>query len=241
MGERTHDLLQVKDLRVGYGPLIGLRSLDVTVQPGEISVMLGANGAGKSSALNSIAGSVKPKAGRIVFDGVDVTRKPAWKISRAGLVLVPEGRHIIGPLTVSENLRLGAFGRVSASAVREGEEEVYEMFPMLAEHRRGLGGLLSGGQQQLLAFGRALMAKPKLILLDEPSMGLAPIMVDRVLEAVVEIASRGIGVLMVEQNAAALDVAHHAAVLEQGMVAVRGTPGELRADDRVTRAFLGIA
>ncbi|MGM7678567.1 ABC transporter ATP-binding protein [Microbacterium sp. A94] len=241
MVERTHDLLQVKDLRVGYGHLIGLRSLDVTVQAGEISVMLGANGAGKSSALNAIAGSVKSRAGRIVFDGVDITRKPAWKISQAGLVLVPEGRHIIGPLTVSENLRLGAFGRGSARQAREGEEEIYEIFPMLAEHRRSLGGLLSGGQQQLLAFGRALMAKPKLILLDEPSMGLAPIMVDRVLEAVVSIAGRGIGVLMVEQNAAALDVAHQAAVLEQGMVVVRGTPKELLADDRVTQAFLGVA
>ena len=241
MVERTHDLLQVSDLRVGYGHLIGLRRLDVTVQAGEISVMLGANGAGKSSALNAIAGSVRSRAGRVVFDGVDVTRKPAWKISRAGLVLVPEGRQIIGPLTVSENLRLGAFARGSAKEVREREEEIYEIFPMLADHRRSLGGLLSGGQQQLLAFGRALMAKPKLILLDEPSMGLAPIMVDRVLEAVVSIAGRGIGVLMVEQNAAALDVAHQAAVLEQGMVAVEGTPKELLADDRVTRAFLGVA
>ncbi|MGM7670552.1 ABC transporter ATP-binding protein [Microbacterium sp. A93] len=231
----------MKDLRVGYGHLIGLRRLDVTVQAGEISVMLGANGAGKSSALNAIAGSVKSRAGRIVFDGADITRKPAWKISQAGLVLVPEGRHIIGPLTVSENLRLGAFGRGSAKQAREGEEEIYEIFPMLAEHRRSLGGLLSGGQQQLLAFGRALMAKPRLILLDEPSMGLAPIMVDRVLEAVVRIAGRGIGVLMVEQNAAALDVAHQAAVLEQGMVVVRGTPNELLADDRVTQAFLGVA
>ena len=241
MAESTHDLLKVTALRVAYGNLVGLRHLDVTVQPGEISVLLGANGAGKSSALNAIAGSVKSRSGSIVFDGVDVTRKPAWKISQAGLVLVPEGRQIIGPLTVSENLRLGAFGRGNPREVREAEEEIYEIFPMLADRREALGGLLSGGQQQLLAFGRALMAKPKLILLDEPSMGLAPIMVDRVLEAVTDIAGRGIGVLMVEQNAAALDVADVAAVLEQGSVVVRGVPAELRADERVTQAFLGVA
>ena len=241
MVERMHDLLTVGELRVGYGHIIGLRSLDVTVQAGEISVMLGANGAGKSSALNAIAGAVRPKGGRIIFDGADITRKPAWKVSQGGLVLVPEGRQIIGPLTVSENLRLGAFGRSSAKDTREAEEEIYEIFPMLAEFRTALGGLLSGGQQQLLAFGRALMAKPKLVLLDEPSMGLAPIMVDRVFEAVVDIAARGIGVLMVEQNAAALDIAHQAAVLEHGMVVVRGEPKELLADDRVTRAFLGMA
>jgi len=239
--ESTHDLLTVTDLRVAYGNLVALRKLDVTIKAGEISVLLGANGAGKSSALNAIAGSVKVSAGSIVFDGSDVTRWPAWKISQAGLVLVPEGRQIIGPLTVSENLRLGAFGRGSAREVREAEDEIYESFPILAERREALGGLLSGGQQQLLAFGRALMAKPKAILLDEPSMGLAPIMVDRVFEAVVDIAARGIGVIMVEQNASALDIATTAAVLEQGMVVVRGNPQALLTDERVTRAFLGVA
>jgi branched-chain amino acid transport system ATP-binding protein len=232
-------LLEVSDLQVAYGNVVGLRSLDLTVRAGEIHALLGSNGAGKSSALNAIAGVVPVRSGGVVFRGKDVTRTTTWRIAQSGLVLVPEGRQIIGPLTVEENLRLGGFANRRSADRKALEESVYETFPVLAEYRTTAGGLLSGGQQQMLAFGRALMAEPRLMLLDEPSMGLAPVMVDRILDSVVEIARRGIGVLMVEQNAAALDIADHAAVLEQGVVVTRGKPDEVRDDPRVMRAFLG--
>jgi len=241
LAEDATTLLDVDALQVAYGNIVGVRSLDLTVRAGEIHALLGSNGAGKSSSLNAIAGAVPVRSGRIVFQGTDITRAPAWRIAKGGLVLVPEGRQIIGPLTVEENLRLGTFANTSRSDRAALEESVYEMFPVLAEYRRTAGGLLSGGQQQMLAFGRALMAEPALMLLDEPSMGLAPVMVDRVLDAVVEIARRGIGVLMVEQNAAALDVADYAAVLEQGVVVTHGVPDAVRDDPRVVRAFLGTA
>ncbi|MDR5699765.1 ABC transporter ATP-binding protein [Agromyces aerolatus] len=241
MVEDDTTLLEVSDLQVAYGNVVGLRSLDLTVRAGEIHALLGSNGAGKSSALNAIAGVVPVRSGGVVFRGKDLTRTATWRIAQSGLVLVPEGRQIIGPLTVEENLRLGGFANRRGSDRKALEESVYETFPVLAEYRNTAGGLLSGGQQQMLAFGRALMAEPRLMLLDEPSMGLAPVMVDRILDSVVEIARRGIGVLMVEQNAAALDIADHAAVLEQGVVVTRGEPDEVRDDPRVMRAFLGTA
>lgn len=232
-------LLDISGLEVAYGNVVGLRSLDIMVQPGEIHALLGSNGAGKSSALNAVAGVVPPRSGRVRFNGTDITRSRTWRIAQSGLVLVPEGRQIVGPLTVEENLQLGSFANRTSSDTGALQDSVYALFPVLAKYRHTAGGLLSGGQQQMLAFGRALMAEPKLILLDEPSMGLAPVMVDRVMDAVVEIARRGIGVLMVEQNAAALDIADYAAILDQGVVVTRGKPEDVRNDPSVLRAFLG--
>ncbi|WP_230312926.1 ABC transporter ATP-binding protein [Nakamurella alba] len=232
--------MTVSGLEVAYGNVVGLRRLDLAVEAGQVQLILGSNGAGKSSALGAIAGSVRKRAGTVHLDGTDISRQRAWRVAQRGMVLVPEGRQIIGPLTVEENLRLGGYANRTGTAARI-LDEVYELFPILGERKDQAGGLLSGGQQQMLAFGRALMADPKVILLDEPSMGLAPVMVDRVLEAVTGIAARGIGVVMVEQNASALDIADEVRVLEQGLVVLEGTPAELRDDPRVISAFLGAA
>ncbi len=232
--------LEVDDLAVRYGLLQAVRGVSLRLEEGEVAVVLGANGAGKSSTLNAICGAVKPAGGRIAFDGVDITGRRAHRVARAGLVQVPEGRRILAPLTVEENLLLG--GYVVSSKARRAQllAEVYAMFPILHERRDGPGGLLSGGEQQMLAFGRALMAQPRVLLLDEPSMGLAPIVVDQIMEAVAAIARRGISILMVEQNAAAaFRVAATAYVLQQGEVVVAGPVEEVRESPLVARAFLG--
>ena len=233
-------LLEVSDLDVRYGLLRAVRGVSLGLDEGEVAVVLGANGAGKSSTMNAICGAVAPAAGRVVFAGADVTGRPSHKVARAGLVQVPEGRRIVGPLTVEENLQLGAYNVRSKARRRELLEEVFELFPVLRERRDGAGGLLSGGEQQMLAFGRALMAEPRLMLLDEPSMGLAPVVIDRIIASVAAIAERGISILMVEQNAAAaFRVAQTAYVLEQGEVVLSGPVERLRDDPRVIQAFLG--
>ena len=241
MASDGQTVVEVRDLAVRYGRLTGLQQLDLTLQQGEISLVLGANGAGKTSALRGICGDVARAAGSVTLRGRDLGRRPAWWAARAGMVLVPEGRQIVAPLTVAENLLLGGYPNRSASSRAAIQQEVYDLFPVLHDRRDAPGGLLSGGEQQLLAFGRAMMADPAVVLLDEPSMGLAPVMVDRVLGAVVDIAARGIAVLMVEQNAGALDIAHHARVLEQGRVVLQGPAEQLRDDPAVTAAFLGVA
>jgi branched-chain amino acid transport system ATP-binding protein len=231
--------LEVSGLTVNYDQVRAVRGIDLTVEQGEIFVLLGANGAGKSSTLRAVSGLLK-RRGRITWDGRDLSRAPAHRIARSGLILVPEGRRIFSPLTVEENLLLGAYPRHGKSHLRDGLDRAYSMFPILGQRRRGKAGLLSGGEQQMLAFGRALMADPQLIMMDEPSMGLAPAVVDVVMDKVKEIAADGIGVLMVEQNAAvALSIAHRGAVLERGQIMTRGTGAELLDDPAVLKAFLG--
>jgi branched-chain amino acid transport system ATP-binding protein len=234
--------ISVRGLVVRYGRLVAVRETDFDVGEGQVTVLLGANGAGKSSTLNAICGAVRPAGGTVTFGGRDITRWPPHRVARLGLVQVPEGRHIIAPLSVEDNLLLGAYRLKSRDRRRELLRTVYDMFPILAERAGSPGGLLSGGEQQMLAFGRALMADPSTVLLDEPSMGLAPAIVDQVMASVRDIASRGLSVLMVEQNAAAaLEVASAAYVLEQGEIVLAGSADEVRRHPVVLRAFLGLA
>jgi branched-chain amino acid transport system ATP-binding protein len=234
-------MLEVTGLEVRYGALHAVRGIDLRLEQGQVAVVLGSNGAGKTSTLNAICGAVRPSGGRVRLDGRDITGKPSHRAAALGLVQVPEGRHIIGPLTVEENLLLGAYRQRSRGRVRELLGEMYELFPILGERRDTAGGLLSGGEQQMLAFGRALMSEPKTLLLDEPSMGLAPIIVDKIIESVALIAERGLSILMVEQNAAAaFELAHYAYVLEQGEVILEGPVDQVKDDPLVLRAFLGI-
>lgn len=233
--------LEVRGAGVHYGKVHAVREVDLHVDAGEVVVVVGPNGAGKSSLLNAMTGLVPLSAGAVLLGGTDVTGREPHRIARAGLVLVPEGRRVFGPLTVEENLRMGAYGLRDRRRRDELLERVYGMFGVLAERRRGAAGLLSGGEQQMLAFGRALMADPRVLLLDEPSMGLAPALVDRVIDAVRDIAAQGLSILMVEQNAAAaFDVATRAYVLDQGSVTLTGPVDEVSRDPRVLEAFLGI-
>jgi branched-chain amino acid transport system ATP-binding protein len=233
--------LEVERLVVRYGRLTAVDGIGFALGEGEVAVMLGSNGAGKTSSLNAISGVLTPAAGTIRLDGRDITGWPAHAVAQAGMVQVPEGRRIVQRLTVEENLVLGGY-TVRSARRREGLlDAMYEMFPVLRERRRSAGGLLSGGEQQMLAFARALMAEPRVLLLDEPSMGLAPVIVDRVMDAVRDISAKGIAILMVEQNAAAaFSVATTAYVLEQGELVLRGAVADVRDDPRVLEAFLGI-
>jgi branched-chain amino acid transport system ATP-binding protein len=232
-------MLEISGLQVSYGRVDAVRDFHAEVEPGAITIVLGANGAGKTSSLRAIAGLVRSGGGTVAVDGVDVTGRPAHRVVEAGISLVPEGRKIFAPLTVEENLRLGGYRakRVVAAATMA---HVYETFPILRERRSGAAGLLSGGEQQMLAFGRALMSQPKYILMDEPSMGLAPVIVDRVLATARDIADTGIGVLMVEQNAdAGLRVADRVVVMDRGEVVFSGSARGAETDKEVLRAYLG--
>lgn len=234
-------LLEVRGLVVRYGELTAVRNIDLDIAKGEVAVLLGSNGAGKSSILNAISGVVLCAEGRIIFDGRAIATMRPHAIVRAGLVQVPEGRRVVAPLTVLENLNLGGYPVRSRARRAELALLVRELFPELDKLADRPSGLLSGGEQQMLAFGRAMMADPVLLLLDEPSMGLAPIVVDRVIEAVHAIAETGVAILMVEQNAAAaFDVATTAHVLEQGEITISGPVEEVRTSPLVTRAFLGV-
>lgn len=234
-------VLEVQGLSVRYGRFSAVNEIDLRVDPGEVVVVLGSNGAGKSSTMNAISGAVKLAAGRVVFDGQEITSWPSYRVVRGGLVQVPEGRHVIGPMTVEENLLLGAYALRKRGRQAALLDEAYELFPVLHERRHAVAGLLSGGQQQMLAFGRALMSEPRMLLLDEPSMGLAPIIIETVMDAVRSIAERGISILMVEQNAtAAFDVSTRAYVLEQGEIVLEGRSEDVSRDPRVLRAFLGL-
>jgi branched-chain amino acid transport system ATP-binding protein len=233
-------LLEVRGLEVRYGGVAAVRGVDLSADAGRVEVVLGSNGAGKTSSLRSISGLQRQAGGTIHWDGRDISKWPAFKIARAGLVLVPEGRRVFAPLTVEQNLQLGGYTNRSKEQRQEALDRVYQLFPILVERRNGRAGLLSGGEQQMLAFGRALMAAPKVVLADEPSMGLSPAMVDAVMGSIAEIAKTGIGVLMVEQNAnAALAVADAAVVIERGRIVLRGSATEVRSHPDVVRAFLG--
>jgi branched-chain amino acid transport system ATP-binding protein len=234
-------MLRVEALSVRYGAIAALKQVDLVVGQGEIVTLIGANGAGKSTLVGAVAGLVKPGRGRVLFEGGDVTGVKASRLSRRGLILVPEGRRVFANLTVQENLVLGGYFRPMDDAFDEDLERVGKMFPRLAERRLQKAGTLSGGEQQMLALGRALMGRPRLLMMDEPSLGLAPLLVAEVFKIIAAIRDQGVTVLLIEQNAAAaLAIADRGYVLEVGKVVLSGTGAELACDERVKHAYLGL-
>jgi branched-chain amino acid transport system ATP-binding protein len=233
-------LLLVENLEAGYGPINVLHRLSLSVHRGEIVTLIGANGAGKTTTLMCISGIVKARAGQIRFDGRDLVGEPAHNIVRMGLAQSPEGRKIFPRLTVRENLEMGAFTRTDPNGVKADIEKAFAMFPILQKRQAQAGGLLSGGEQQMLAIARALMARPKLLLLDEPSLGLAPQVVVQIFDVIRELNRQGVSVLLVEQNARmALKVAHRGYVLETGRITVTDSADALLNDPRIRAAYLG--
>lgn len=233
-------LLEVKDLQVYYGVIQALKGISFEVNEGEIVTLIGANGAGKTTTMQSIIGLIPSRHGTVVFDGQDITKTPCHKIVRSGLAQVPEGRRIFQELTVYENLLMGGFSQKDQSALKEDIENIYERFPRLAERKGQIAGTLSGGEQQMLAIGRAMMSRPKLLLLDEPSMGLSPILVDQVFDIIKQLRDDGTTILLVEQNAGkSLAISNRAYVLELGEIVLSGTGAELAASDKVKEAYLG--
>jgi branched-chain amino acid transport system ATP-binding protein len=238
-------LLQVEDLVVHHGEIVAVRGVSFSIFAGEIVTLIGPNGAGKSTLLNTLCGPLSPSGGRILFASQDITKLRTVRQVQAGIAHVPERRQIFGPLSVQENLLLGSYGRRHTAAKGDIESDlqrVYAIFPVLAERRQQQGGSLSGGQQQMLAIGRGLMAKPRLMLLDEPSLGLAPMIVQEILTVIVSLARDGTGILLVEQNArAALRYARRALVMEGGRIVMSGNAAELRNDPKVQLAYFGKA
>jgi branched-chain amino acid transport system ATP-binding protein len=234
-------MLELHDLCVRYGGITAVRDVSLRVEEGEIVAVLGANGAGKSSTLRAIVGLAPIKGGRVTFEDRDITRLPTEAIVRRGLTLTPEGRRIFARLTVEENLRMGAVGRPSRRNYLEDRTRMLEMFPLLGERLQSQAGTLSGGEQQQLAFARSLMSRPKLILLDEPSLGLAPRIVELVFDTISNMRDQGVTILLVEQNVArALDIADRAYVLSSGTIALQGAATELQSSSGIERAYLGI-
>jgi branched-chain amino acid transport system ATP-binding protein len=233
-------VLELRELRAAYGPIEAVRGVDLEVRAGELVCLLGANGAGKSSTLRAISGLVHPTGGRIVFDGRAITGLPPATILEAGIAHCPEGRRVFPYLTVEENLAMGAYVRRDRAAIAADLDRVYAHFPILAERRRQAAGTLSGGEQQMLAIGRALMARPRLILFDEPSLGLAPTIVETTFAIIADIRRQGTTVLMVEQNAyLALRMADRGYVMENGRIVLSGPARDLLSDDHVRRVYLG--
>jgi branched-chain amino acid transport system ATP-binding protein len=233
-------VLKVESIDVFYGNIQALKGVSLEVKNGEIVTLIGANGAGKSTLLKTISGLLKPKQGDILYEGASIAGKAAQAIVKQGISHVPEGRRIFANMTVEENLELGAFLRKDKQEIHQDFEKVYQLFPRLYERRKQLAGTLSGGEQQMLAIGRSLMARPRLLLLDEPSMGLAPLLVKTIFRIIEEINSFGTTILLVEQNAhMALSVADRAYVIESGRVVLSGTAQELHASEQVKKAYLG--
>jgi branched-chain amino acid transport system ATP-binding protein len=233
-------LLEAKDLNVYYGAIHALQGVSFAIDEGEIVSLIGANGAGKSTTLKTISGLLRPRVGDVLLRGESLKTMPAQDIVRRGVIHVPEGRKIFAPLTVQENLEMGAFTRKDAGEIRTNLERVFKSFPRLKERLSQLGGTLSGGEQQMLAIGRGLMAQPKVLLLDEPSMGLAPILVEEIFSIIKEINALGVAILLVEQNALmALSVANRGYVLETGRIVLEGTGQELLQNPQVMKAYLG--
>ena len=233
-------LLTVENLTVYYGAIQALRGISFSVNEGEVITLIGSNGAGKTTTLHAISNIIKKTGGKVLFQDQDITSVPADSIVRTGLIQVPEGRRIFSNLTVRENLEMGAFTRKDKPGIKADMENVFELFPRLKERIKQLAGTLSGGEQQMLAMGRALMAKPKLLLLDEPSMGLAPILVDEIFSIIQKINKDGTTILLVEQNAfKALSIADRAYILETGSVVKTGAASDLISDDSVRSAYLG--
>jgi branched-chain amino acid transport system ATP-binding protein len=233
-------ILALEDVHVYYGAIHALKGVSLTVNPGEIVTLIGANGAGKSTTLRAINGINKPRQGRIRFQGEDITGDAPHRIVKSGIAQSPEGRRLFPRMSVTENLEMGAFQRTDRENLAEDMDRVFTLFPRLQERRMQKAGTMSGGEQQMCAIGRALMARPKLLLLDEPSMGLAPIFVERIFETVVEVNKQGTPVLLVEQNALmALDVAERGYVMETGRIALSGPASELKTNEQVRKAYLG--
>jgi len=237
----SQPLLEVTDLSSQYGPVQAIHAVELTVHAGELVALVGGNGAGKTTLLHTLSGLHPASGGRIQFDGRDITRWPPHRIVAAGVCQVPEGRQVFAPLTVEDNLRLGAYRQHrDRDWVRREMERVYTLFPILQERREQLAGTLSGGQQQMLAIGRALLGRPRLLLLDEPSMGLAPLLVEEIFRVIQELNAEGVTLLLVEQNArAALAIASRGYILETGRIVKTGPAAELLADDAVRKAYLG--
>ncbi|HCK87362.1 MAG TPA: ABC transporter ATP-binding protein [Erysipelotrichaceae bacterium] len=233
-------MLKVENLYVRYGMIEAIKGISFEVRDGEIVTLIGANGAGKTTTMHTISGLIKPASGSILLDGTDITKIPSHKIVSMGLAQVPERRRVFADQTVEENLDLGAFTRKDKDGIKNDMEKVFELFPRLRERRKQLAGTLSGGEQQMLAMGRALMAKPKILLLDEPSMGLSPLLVREIFRIIEDINKQGTTVLLVEQNAKmALAIADRAYVLETGKITLEGTGAELAASEQVRKAYLG--
>ena len=233
-------MLEIKDLHVSYGAINAIRGISLTVNDGELVTLIGANGAGKTTTLHTINGLLNATSGQITFDGHDLRKTPSSDIIRLGLAQVPEGRHVFSQMTVLENLLMGAFILKDKAKIDENVEMVFAHFPRLKERSRQLAGTLSGGEQQMLATGRALMANPKMVLMDEPSMGLSPILVGEIFSIITELHESGITILLVEQNAKmALSVADRAYVLENGVISMSGKASDLADDERVKKAYLG--
>lgn len=232
-------MLEVRDLEVYYGMIQALKGISFDVEQGEIVALIGANGAGKTTTLHTITGLLNAKAGKIVYEGTDITRIPGYKLVGMGIAHVPEGRRVFSSLTVLQNLKMGAYTRKDKTEMDETLKMIYTRFPRLEERKSQLAGTLSGGEQQMLAMGRALMSHPRLIVLDEPSMGLSPIYVNEIFDIIQKINQDGTTVLLVEQNAKkALSIAHKAYVLETGSIALSGDAKELMNNDRVKKAYL---
>ncbi|MGW3567894.1 ABC transporter ATP-binding protein [Streptomyces sp. NPDC000941] len=233
-------LLEVEDLRVAYGKIEAVKGISFTVEEGQVVTLIGTNGAGKTTTLRTLSGLLQPLGGSIRFEGKPLTGVPAHKIVALGLAHSPEGRHIFPRLTIAENLQLGAFLRKDADGIAADTQKAYDLFPILGERRSQAAGTLSGGEQQMLAMGRALMSRPKLLMLDEPSMGLSPIMMQKIMQTIAGLKAQGTTILLVEQNAqAALSLADQGHVMEIGNIVLSGTGSELLHDESVRKAYLG--
>ncbi len=233
-------LLQVRDLKVAYGGIEAVKGIAFEVREGELVSLIGSNGAGKTTTMKAITGSLPLNGGEIVYLGRSIQGQGAWDLVKQGLAMVPEGRGVFTRMTITENLQMGAYVRRDAAGISDDLEKVFDIFPRLKERRSQLAGTLSGGEQQMLAMGRALMSRPKLLLLDEPSMGLSPIMVDKIFEVIRDVAAQGVTLLLVEQNASrALAIADRAYVMESGVVSMTGAGEALLRDERVRAAYLG--
>ncbi len=233
-------MLEIKDLQVAYGGIQALKGISMEVNQGEICTLIGANGAGKSTTLRAISALEKPKAGSIFYNGEDITNKPSRYMVEKGLIMVPEGRRIFPDMTVLENLKIGAFLRKDKASIQKDIDRMYELFPRLKERSWQMAGTLSGGEQQMLAVGRALMSQPKLLMMDEPSLGLAPLVVKEIFQIIRSIRDTGVTVLLIEQNAnAALKIADRGYVMETGRITLSGTGASLLKDPAVRAAYLG--
>lgn len=233
-------MLEVKNLEVYYGVIQAIKGISFEVNEGEVIALIGANGAGKTTTLQTITGMLKPEKGEVIFDGIDISKIPGHKIVPMGMAHVPEGRRVFAQLSVYENLKMGAYTRKDKNEIEESLQKVYKRFPRLEERKNQLAGTLSGGEQQMLAMGRALMSKPKIILMDEPSMGLSPIFVEEIFNIIKEISASGTTVLLVEQNAKkALSIANRAYVLETGNIVLSGDAHEMMNNEQIKKAYLG--